>query len=239
MLHSLRDDLYLVVGNVNAQTKIASFQIHVNPLVSWIWIGCLVLIAGSFLCMWPQLEREESRAWNIGRGLAGVATSICLGVILALMPSPAFGQGTSSQHAGTVKINSPTERAVFEKVRCMCNGCERLDLSKCACSWADDARERIREKLARGELQEKIVSDYKAEYGSDALNVPPNEGVLRTIYVLPIAVIIGGGVGLGVALKRWRGAQSKKDATPGAAALPRERDEYDARLDEELKDLDG
>ena len=34
-LNSFRDDLYVVVGTVNPQTKNASFQVHVNPLVGW------------------------------------------------------------------------------------------------------------------------------------------------------------------------------------------------------------
>ncbi|MGH7439208.1 MAG: heme lyase CcmF/NrfE family subunit, partial [Polyangiaceae bacterium] len=69
--HGLRDDLYLIVGTIEPNNRnLASFQIHVNPLVSWIWIGCIVLIAGSFVCMWPQLELGESRIWAGARGVA-------------------------------------------------------------------------------------------------------------------------------------------------------------------------
>jgi cytochrome c-type biogenesis protein CcmF len=235
-LHTVRDDLYLVIGTVSPQTKIASFQIHVNPLVSWIWLGALVLIAGSGLCMWPQFEPEESRVWNIGKGLAGVATSICLGIAIAALPAPAWAQ-SSSLHAGTVKIESETEREVFGKLRCMCGDCARLELSSCACGWAEDMRERIREKLARGEPKEKIIDDYKAQFGSDAMSVPPNAGAMRTIYALPLAAIAGGGIGLGIVLKRWRG--KKKEEANEKDAPSAKSDEYDARLDEELKDLDG
>jgi cytochrome c-type biogenesis protein CcmF len=239
MLHTVRDDLYLVVGNVSPQTKLASFQIHVNPLVSYIWLGCLVLIAGSVLCMWPQLAPQESRAWAVVRGAAGAATSIILAIVLAAMPAPAWGQGTSSLHSGTVKINNDVERDVFSKLRCMCGTCERLELSTCACGWADDMRERIREKLARGEIKDKIIADYKAEFGSDALSVPPNTGAFRTIYAFPLAAIVAGGVGLAVVLRRWRSAK-KDDEKKGAPGTAKERrDDYDARLDDELKDLDG
>ncbi|MEI7893114.1 MAG: cytochrome c-type biogenesis CcmF C-terminal domain-containing protein [Myxococcales bacterium] len=68
MLHTLRDDLYLVVGSIDPQTKMASLQIHVNPLVSWIWLGCLLLILGSVVCLWPELARV--RAWVPTRRLA-------------------------------------------------------------------------------------------------------------------------------------------------------------------------
>ena len=33
------DDLYLVLASYNVQTQEAAFQIHVNPLVNWIWLG--------------------------------------------------------------------------------------------------------------------------------------------------------------------------------------------------------
>jgi cytochrome c-type biogenesis protein CcmF len=69
MLHSIRDDLYLVIGSINPETKAASFQIHLNPLVGWIWLGGLVLLFGSFVCMWPklepELELEEKRVWLV------------------------------------------------------------------------------------------------------------------------------------------------------------------------------
>src|ERR1700744_4799333 len=38
--HGLRDDFYLIVGSINPSNKnLAAFQFHINPLVSWIWIG--------------------------------------------------------------------------------------------------------------------------------------------------------------------------------------------------------
>ncbi|PMU65139.1 hypothetical protein, partial [Pseudomonas sp. GP01-A5] len=77
-------------------------QFHVNPLVSFIWFGCIILIGGSIICMWPQLEPRESRVWAFARGGASVAASVCLGVILALTPARAFAQSTGPMpHSGT------------------------------------------------------------------------------------------------------------------------------------------
>src|SRR5262249_4289539 len=99
MLHSIRDDLYLVVGSINPETKVASLQIHLNPLVGWIWFGALILIFGSIICMWPELQPQESRVWHAVRGAGAVATSITLGVVLALLPVPAFAPQQASQPA--------------------------------------------------------------------------------------------------------------------------------------------
>jgi cytochrome c-type biogenesis protein CcmF len=87
ILHRLGDDIYVIVGSINAETKVASFQIHTNPLVSWIWIGCVVLILGSFVCMWPQVELGESRVWFGARAFAATAASVFFGIMLAATPT--------------------------------------------------------------------------------------------------------------------------------------------------------
>ncbi|MGO9710068.1 MAG: cytochrome c-type biogenesis CcmF C-terminal domain-containing protein [Polyangiaceae bacterium] len=235
-LHSIRDDLYLVVGSVNPQTHVASFQVHVNPLVGWIWFGCIVLIFGSIICMWPQLEPEESRAWSFVRSGTAVAASVTLGIILALMPVPAFAQ---SAPTGSVAMRNDREREVFQSLRCMCGGCQRLPLSTCGCGDSMPVLAEIRAQMAAGMSDDAIRLAYVAKWGQDGLTVPPNRGPLRAIYLFPLGAIAAGGVGLAVLLRRWRrpsagaalGGQAPGTTTSG-------RDEYDARLDQELKDLD-
>jgi cytochrome c-type biogenesis protein CcmF len=234
-LHSIRDDLYLVVGSVNPQTHVASFQLHVNPLVGWIWFGCIVLIFGSIICMWPQLEPEESRAWSFVRSGTAVAASVTLGIVLALLPVPAFAQGSSS-HAGVVEIRNERERDVFKSLRCMCGGCQRLPLSDCACGDFAPEREAIRQQIASGMSKDAILAAYQEKWGQDGLTVPPNRGALRAIYIFPLTAIVAGGFGLAVLLRRWRRPAPEGGTAPSAASGT--RDEYDARLDDELKDLD-
>ncbi len=239
MLHQVRNDLYVVVGSINPQTKLASLQVHINPLVGFIWLGCLVLIFGSGVCMWPEFQEDESRVWRVARGTAAITASIVLGILLALMPAPAFAQGTSSSlHSGTVKIENEKEKEVFGALRCMCGTCARDLLSTCGCGEADETRERLRAKLAAGVTKDQIVAEYAAEYGSESLAIPPNTGAMRAIYLAPLAVIGGGAVGLGFMLRRWRSPDPavRLDSADPAPKSP--RDAYDARLDDELRDLD-
>ena len=234
MLHNVRDDLYLVVGTINPETKAASFQAHVNSFVGFIWFGCMILICGSILCMWPEIVPEESRVWRVARGSAAVVASVTMGIVLALLPTPAFAQGTSSSlHSGTVKISSAEERDLFGQLRCMCGTCARDLLSTCACGEANDMRDRIRAKIAAGETRDRIIEEYAAEFGTEALAVPPNSGAMRAIYIVPIAGIVSGGVGLAYIASRLK---SKGKKGPGTKSD--KKDEYDARLDEELADLD-
>ena len=246
MFHSIRDDLYLVVGSINPETKTASLQIHLNPLVGWIWFGCIVLIFGSFICMWPEFEPQESRVWQVARGAGAVTASITLGIILALLPVPAFAQTGASQHSGSVQIDDMKEKQVFGQLRCMCGTCPRELLSSCACSTADETRTRLRMRLARGESPESIIDDYVKENGTASLAIPPNSGVMRSIYAVPIVALVGTGVALAVVLRRWRGGGGDGDGGGGGkktdapvAGESKKRDAYDDRIDAELRDLDG
>ena len=202
MLHSLRDDLYLVVGTINPQTKVASLQVHINPLVFSIWLGGVFLVFGSIVCMWPELQPEESRSWAFLRGGAAAAASISIGVLIAVMPSPARAQ-SSSLHAGTVEMKNPQEKAVFESLRCMCGGCERLPLSGCACPEADTMRAEIRSKIAAGVSKEEIIAQYLDVYGTAAATMPPDAGGFRAVYAVPLTAIAAAGV-ISFLATRWR-----------------------------------
>jgi cytochrome c-type biogenesis protein CcmH/NrfF len=240
--HGLREDVYIALGTVNPGTKLASLQVHVNPFVSWIWIGCLVLIAGSFVCMWPELEPGESRVWVGARGVAATAASVFLGIMLAATPAARAQTmpGMNDTNTGTVRILDDTERSVFGSLRCMCGTCARDLLSTCTCETAEEARQDIRAKLARGEKQEQILAEYSALYGAESLAVPPNTGAFRAIWAVPVAAIGLGAIGVGFLIRRWRGANRDESThEPNIPGAPTVRDAYDARLDDELKDLDG
>jgi cytochrome c-type biogenesis protein CcmF len=67
LLRALTSDLYVVVGSANPETKRAEFQIHVNPLVSWIWVGVLILILGTTVSIWPEFSWGALGAWSMTR----------------------------------------------------------------------------------------------------------------------------------------------------------------------------
>jgi cytochrome c-type biogenesis protein CcmF len=235
--HRLHDDLYLVVGTINpSNNNVANFSIHVNYLVSWIWLGCLVLICGSVICMWPQLELGESRVWAGARGLAATSASVVFGIMLAATPA-AHAQDMRGDMHGIVHIENDQERGIFGALRCMC-GCARDTLATCSCDSAEEAREKIRAKMHDGEAKAAIIAEYEADNGVDALAVPPNRGALRAIWIVPVIGIVFGAFGLARAAGRWR--KVGKNAVPrGDVVVPDDgRDAYDAKLDDELKGLD-
>ncbi|NOY78210.1 MAG: heme lyase CcmF/NrfE family subunit [Calditrichaeota bacterium] len=55
---SLRDDLYLILGKINANGSVF-IKAEIIPLVAWIWIGGYILIAGTLFTMWPSKRRKS------------------------------------------------------------------------------------------------------------------------------------------------------------------------------------
>jgi cytochrome c-type biogenesis protein CcmF len=51
---TLRDDLYVVLGSYDAPSGLATLQVFVNPLLSWLWIGGLTLVLGTCIIMAPN-----------------------------------------------------------------------------------------------------------------------------------------------------------------------------------------
>ena len=78
---TLQEDLYVVYAGSVGGTDRATYAISINPLVSWVWIGAAILIAGGLLTMWPggaviaRRERTEAQAGYeaplVGAGVEG------------------------------------------------------------------------------------------------------------------------------------------------------------------------
>jgi cytochrome c-type biogenesis protein CcmF len=238
MMHSLRDDVYVVVGTVNPTSKVASFHFHVNALVSWIWFGVIVLVFGAVTAMWPDVSFAEAGVWGYARAFGAATFSVLLGVALAATPGRAYAQQSSSLHAGTVEMQTPAEREIFPMMLCQCGDCARLPLSNCVCNVAETERAAVRDQLAAGRTRDQILEGYVAKHGTGSLSVPPNTGKLRTIYLVPGAIAIFGAAGAFFMLRRWRSAGGgKSQLVPAGGPAP--RDEYDTKLDEELDKLNG
>jgi cytochrome c biogenesis factor len=52
VLHGVTDDFYVVLGNLSNASGKASIQVFINSLVSWIWIGMVVLTLGTAFSLW-------------------------------------------------------------------------------------------------------------------------------------------------------------------------------------------
>jgi cytochrome c-type biogenesis protein CcmF len=55
---TLKEDLYVVLASLD-EDSVAAFQVVINPLVTWIWIGGGVLLAGTVIAAWPRRRTDE------------------------------------------------------------------------------------------------------------------------------------------------------------------------------------
>ncbi len=60
----LTEDLYIVLAGWEQGGQIASFKAYINPMMSWLWIGGLVLLLGGLIATWqrPRPVGVRSRA---------------------------------------------------------------------------------------------------------------------------------------------------------------------------------
>jgi cytochrome c-type biogenesis protein CcmF len=56
---TLREDLYVVLGSYDPQSKLATILAYVNPLVVWIWLGGLVAALGTAIAVWPSAAERR------------------------------------------------------------------------------------------------------------------------------------------------------------------------------------
>ena len=61
LILSAMDDAQAAVGG-DASAQGIDLQVLVKPLVNWIWLGCLILVGGTIIALWPSVDRKRVAA---------------------------------------------------------------------------------------------------------------------------------------------------------------------------------
>jgi cytochrome c-type biogenesis protein CcmF len=56
------EDLYTLLGSFDPETQRVTLKVYVNPLIGLVWLGMLVLVAGTLIAAWP--DAHEARVMN-------------------------------------------------------------------------------------------------------------------------------------------------------------------------------
>jgi cytochrome c-type biogenesis protein CcmF len=59
-----REDLYLILAGLDDTGQGAAMKVYINPLQSWLWLGALIVILGTFIVILPK-DRERFKAKRI------------------------------------------------------------------------------------------------------------------------------------------------------------------------------
>ncbi len=58
----LAEDVYVVLAGFEEGGATASFKVYINPLMSWMWVGGLVIMLGVLVSAWPRPSPAEAAA---------------------------------------------------------------------------------------------------------------------------------------------------------------------------------
>jgi cytochrome c-type biogenesis protein CcmF len=226
------EDLYIVMPGFELQEQTASVEVHVNPLVNWIWMGFGVLALGTLIALLP----EKAFSFAVAKLPAEAATATMLLLALLLSPGLAAAQHveTPGQSSGLV-LRDPAEKAATSKLACWCGGCPRLPVGTCSCGHCAHVRDEVKVMLASGKSEADVLQHYVTqEGGMHVLSEPPNTGVGKLSWLVPYVVGMTGLLFAGIAAVRW-----SRRSHDGAVAAARADDAaLSSRLDDELRDLD-
>lgn len=127
----------------------------------------------------------------------------------------------------------------------MSPACPGRTLLNCTSGQAEQLRELIRQKIAKGESKSAIIHYFVDTYGEEILAAPPKKGFALAAWLLPLFVVLNG-VGLIMVLTfRWTRNRARvefdaplppDDSTTSVAI---ETDPYRQRLQRELDEMDA
>ena len=132
-------------------------------------------------------------------------TALLLGLVLTTY---------APQQAGSALLDPPREarvQALGKQLRCpMCQG---LSIADSNSSAARAQMDKVRELVAAGRSDQEIRDFFISRYGEWALLDPPASGMNLLVWVLPLALLVGGGFAIARTIRR---------PVPAPAAPPEE-----------------
>ncbi|MFN3705083.1 MAG: heme lyase CcmF/NrfE family subunit [Thermoflexales bacterium] len=67
------EEVYVLLANWENAGALASFQVYVNPLINWVWVGSVVMILGFLVAYWKAPERETAPAVAVRQAVGASA----------------------------------------------------------------------------------------------------------------------------------------------------------------------
>lgn len=142
------------------------------------------------------------------RGIAALAIALA-----ALLPRAARAQDTAAVPEPAAAPTGITQRtagdsALEAKVRSVasqlrCPVCQGLSLQDSPSELSQEMRDLVREQLRAGKSPAEVKQYFVGRYGEWILLDPQAHGFNWVVYLLPVGVLVVGGAGLTLAVRRW------------------------------------
>ena len=123
---------------------------------------------------------------------------------------------------------SPDAQRLYTRLYCPLCGGVRLDV--CELQVCSEMKAEIQQKIAAGQSDQQIIQYYRVRWGDQVLGYPPAEGLNIVPWLLPVAMIVLGGIALWRMAVGWTRAR-RSQGEPVASGVA---DEMAARIEREL-----
>ena len=104
---SFAEDLYIVMPAFEIEEQTASVEVHINPLVNWVWFGFGILAIGTGIALLP----EASMSFALAKLPAEAVTASLLLLSILLSSGAAFAQHVETGQDPRLQLTSPESRA--------------------------------------------------------------------------------------------------------------------------------
>ena len=227
-----------MLGHSTCDTQVRRLQVHVNPLVNWIWFGVGVIV-----------HRHDHRA-AAGARVRVAPAKVPEGadtttMLLVAVPCRWAPRSLRAQHVGTSRRRSPSSRS--RRSRRSCRTRSSACAARAAASASASARVRRRRRCAtrsrssspQGKTRDEVIQYFVDEVRQPGSRSPSRStaGFNRLAWLLPY------GAGARGRRRRWAasrcGGRGERDAdAPDGRRRRASSRDFEHRLDDELRDLD-
>jgi len=107
---------------------------------------------------------------------------------------------TATRVTGDSALEARTS-AVAAQLRCPV--CQGLSIQDSPSELAQSMRSLVRDQLAQGKTPDQVKAYFVSKYGEWILLSPAPHGFNLLAYLIPMLVVIGGGAGIALAVRRW------------------------------------
>ena len=139
------------------EEQTASVEVHINPLVNWVWFGFGILAIGTGIALLP----EASMSFALAKLPAEAVTASLLLLSILLSSGAAFAQHVETGQDPRLQLVSPEAREVAHKLACWCGGClEAAGRAVLVRACARSSAPKIDAMLKEGKSEEQILESY-------------------------------------------------------------------------------
>ena len=154
---SFAEDLYIVMPAFELQDQTASVEVHINPLVNWIWFGFGIMAIGTGIALLPE------------RGVSFAAGAVpaskprprrCCVLALLLAPALARAQHVDNPRSAQLQVFSKEVRDATKKLACWCGGCSKLPVGECSCGHCALVKSEVTQMMKDGQTEAQVLQHF-------------------------------------------------------------------------------